>query len=103
MRTRSKTLLALWVGCLVAGVFATGAVAHEGHGGKLGKLSSKGESALKVEIRGSITVVTRAADATTMGSITVTAAPPATPPGTPVVVLAPISFTCSIQIGRAHV
>jgi len=100
MRTRSKTLLALWVGCLVTGVFATGAVAHDGHGGKLGKISSKGKSALKVEIRGSITAV----DGT--NSITVTANPSvATPSAPPVVVqlmevvTAPISFTCMIPAG----
>lgn len=102
MRTRSKTLLALWVGCLVTGVFATGAVAHEGHGGKLGKISSKGKSALKVEIRGSITAVNPAVDGT--GSITVTVNPPAAPPAGPVVSVmeitpGPISFTCMIPAG----
>ena len=99
MRTRSKTLLALWAGCLVTGVFATGAVAHEGHGGKLGKVS-KGKSALKVEIRGSITAITPAVDGT--GSITITVNPP--PAAPPVVTLmeitpGPISFTCMIPAG----
>ena len=99
MRTRSKTLLALWAGCLVTGVFATGAVAHEGHGGKLGKVS-KGKSALKVEIRGSITAINPTVDGT--GSITVTVNPP--PAAPPVVTLmeitpGPISFTCMIPAG----
>jgi hypothetical protein len=98
--------LALWVGCLVTGAFATGAVAHEGHGGKLGKVSSKGKSALKVEIRGSITAISPAVDGT--GSITLTANAPAAPPMAPVAVtlelvpaapLAPISFTCMIPAG----
>ncbi len=101
MRTRSKTLLALWVGCLVTGMFASGAVAHGGgHGGKSGE-GSKGKSALKVEIRGTITAVTPGVDPTHPGSITVTANAPAAPVGpvTLEVAPAPISFTCNIPAG----
>ena len=112
MRTRSKTLMALWVGCLVAGVFATGAAAHGGHGGK-------NDSTLELEIRGTVTAVTPApavvapvvpAPAATPpagGSIVITAFAPAPAPvvtvllappaGTPA--LAPIAFTCKVPAG----
>jgi hypothetical protein len=88
---------------LVTGAFATGAVAHEGHGGKLGEVSGKGKSALKVEIRGSISAINPMVDGT--GSITVTVNPPVAAPVVPVVVQvmqvapAPISFTCMIPAG----
>ncbi len=115
MRTRSKTLMALWVGCLVAGVFATGAAAHGGHGGK-------NDSTLELEIRGTVTAVTPApavpapvvpAPAATPpagGSIVITAFAPAPAPAVPVVTVllalpagtpapAPIAFTCKVPAG----
>lgn len=101
MRTRTKTLRALWVGCLVATVAASGAVAHGGDREKIGK-HGKFSSALKVEVRGSITTLTPAT-ATAPGSIIVTAAGPTAPAPAPVSLMAltpgPIAVTCIIPTG----
>lgn len=101
MRTRTKTLRALWVGCLVAAVAASGATAHGGHREKIGD-HGKLSSALKVEVRGSITAVTPATP-TAPGSITVTAAGPSATPPSPLPLMAltpgPIAVTCIIPAG----
>lgn len=93
MRSRTKTLLALGVACLSTAVVASGAMAHGGHREKLGKISKKGGTALKVEVRGVITGPILAATATTPGSITFSAAGTTVPPPTGFV------WTCAIPAG----
>lgn len=84
MRSRSKVLLAFGAACLSTAVLASGAMAHDKHREKLGEISGKNSTALKVEVRGLITALTAptaavAAVGTTPavlaapGSITVTA------------------------------
>jgi Domain of unknown function (DUF5666) len=99
MRTGTKTLRALWVGCLITALSASVAVAHGGHREKIGK-HGKFSSALKVEVRGAITTLTPATP-TAPGSITVTAAGPTAPPAPVLLALTPgpIAVTCIIPAG----
>jgi Domain of unknown function (DUF5666) len=89
MRSRSKILTALVVGCATMAVTAGGALADRGHGSKSGKAT------LKVEIRGSVT-------ATTATSITISATPTpaavvAPAPAAPAA--APVTVTCNVPAG----
>lgn len=101
MRSRSKVLLAVGVACLSSAVMASGALAHGGHREKLGKMSKKGSSALKIEVRGAIKSIT-APTATAPGSITFTVAPaaaPTVPPAPAAPAPAPVEWTCAIPAG----
>ena len=99
MRSRSKILWAFGATCLTTAVLASGAMAHDKHREKLGEISGKNSTALKVEVRGLITALTAptaavAAVGTTPavlaapGSITVTAG-----------VGAGLTWTCAIAPG----
>ena len=94
MRSRSKILWAFGATCLTTAVLASGAMAHDKHREKLGEISGKNSTALKVEVRGVITAITApgapVAPATTgtPGSITVTAG-----------VGAGLTWTCAIAPG----
>lgn len=72
MSSRSKVLLAFGAACLSSAVLASGAMAHDKHREKLGKISGKNSTALKVEVRGLIGALAAPAG-TTPGSITVSA------------------------------
>lgn len=73
MRSRSKVLLAFGAACLSTAVLASGAMAHDKHREKLGEISGKNSTALKVEVRGLIVAPLTAPLGTTPGSITVSA------------------------------
>ena len=92
MRSRSKVLLAVAVAAVSTSVVASSALAHGGHREKLGKISKKGSTALKVEVRGTITLLTPPS-ATAPGSITLSAA------GTALAAPAGFEWTCAIPAG----
>ncbi len=73
MRSRSKVLLAFGAACLSTAVLTSGAMAHDKHREKLGEISGKNRTALKVEVRGLIVAPLTAPLGTTPGSITVSA------------------------------
>ena len=80
MLSRSKVLLAFGAACLSTAVLASGAMAHDKHREKLGEISGKNSTALKVEVRGLITALT---------------APTAAVPGPPTTPAGPGSITIS--------
>lgn len=92
MRVKSKVLVSLGIACLSTAVVAGGALAHGGHREKLGKISKKGNAALKIEVRGAIKALTPATG-TAPGSITLSGAGTTTPAP------AGSEWTCAIAAG----
>lgn len=56
MRFRSRVLATAGLACLSTAVLAGGALAHGGHGSKIGKFSKRGHAALKVDVRGAFSI-----------------------------------------------
>jgi hypothetical protein len=80
-------------------MLAGGALAHGGggHKSKFGKMSKRGHSALKVEIRGAIKDVTTTSITVTTADVTPSTSP--VPLVAPVAAPAPIEFTCQFPAG----